>query len=342
MREPGLGVGGVEVRGSHAAAARRAQHHGQAHAGPVVVARQHGGDLVEPARHEVRVLELGDRTQALHRRTHRHTHDRLLGDRRVHHALGSEVVDEALGHLEGAAVDPDVLAEQVDALVALHLLPQALGDGDEVGGETVVGALASGFGAVTCCRPPRLARSWPSRSRPAAAARLRRPSSRPRPTGPWSRRPPRGRARPARTRSRPRSRRRRVRRWPRCPPSSRRPRRASIPRSSSPGPSPPCTSRAVRRACSWPGRGPRGRASGARPIRSAWGRLLRGHAGPRRGRPRRPRGRRRRRPGRRACRRRRRARRSWGRGTPAGSGWSRRTGCCSRPTPPAVDGRPTS
>ena len=35
---------------------------------------------------------------------------------------------QAVGHLEGAAVDADVLAEQEDALVALHLLADALAD----------------------------------------------------------------------------------------------------------------------------------------------------------------------------------------------------------------------
>ena len=40
---------------------------------------------------------------------------------------------EPLGHLEGAAVHADVLAEEEDALVALHLFPQGLADGLEVG-----------------------------------------------------------------------------------------------------------------------------------------------------------------------------------------------------------------
>ena len=38
-----------------------------------------------------------------------------LGDRRVDHALRPEVVDEAFGHLERAAVDADVLADAEDA-----------------------------------------------------------------------------------------------------------------------------------------------------------------------------------------------------------------------------------
>ena len=66
--------------------------------------------------------------EPLHRRADRHADDRLLGDRRVHHALGAEALDEALRDLEGAAVDADVLAEHEDALVALHLFPERLRD----------------------------------------------------------------------------------------------------------------------------------------------------------------------------------------------------------------------
>ena len=40
---------------------------------------------------------------------------------------GAEAVDEARAGLEGAAVDADVLADEEDALVALHLFGQAPG-----------------------------------------------------------------------------------------------------------------------------------------------------------------------------------------------------------------------
>src|SRR5262249_48702201 len=59
-----------------------------------------------------------------------------------------EPLDEPLGDLERTAVDPDVLAEQEHALVALHLLPQRLGHRDQIGGLALVGALAAGLGAV--------------------------------------------------------------------------------------------------------------------------------------------------------------------------------------------------
>ncbi len=54
--------------------------------------------------------------------------DPRLRQRRVHDAIGAELLDEAIGHLEGAAVDADVLAHQQDALVVAHLRAQPVGD----------------------------------------------------------------------------------------------------------------------------------------------------------------------------------------------------------------------
>src|SRR5690606_24786123 len=56
------------------------------------------------------------------------TREARLADRRVDDALRSEVVEEAVRHLERAAVHADVLADHEDALVALHLLPERLAD----------------------------------------------------------------------------------------------------------------------------------------------------------------------------------------------------------------------
>jgi hypothetical protein len=56
-----------------------------------------------------------------------------LRQRRVHDAVGAELLDEAVGHLEGAAEDADVLAHEQDALVVAHLRAQAVGDRAQVG-----------------------------------------------------------------------------------------------------------------------------------------------------------------------------------------------------------------
>src|SRR5207249_7539281 len=58
---------------------------------------------------------------------------RRLRARRVDDAHLAEALQHPLGDLEGAAVDADVLAEDEDALVALHLLPDPLPDRLNVG-----------------------------------------------------------------------------------------------------------------------------------------------------------------------------------------------------------------
>ena len=59
--------------------------------------------------------------------------DRRLGERRVDHAPGAELLLEAERHLERAAVDADVLADHEDALVAPHLLAEPVGDRLQIG-----------------------------------------------------------------------------------------------------------------------------------------------------------------------------------------------------------------
>ena len=67
-----------------------------------------------------------DRTHPHVRRAGRRADDADLGDRRVDHARVAEAVEQAVGHLERAAVRADVLAEAEDVGVALHLLEQRL------------------------------------------------------------------------------------------------------------------------------------------------------------------------------------------------------------------------
>ena len=49
-----------------------------------------------------------------------------FGNRRVDHARGPEAFDESARHLEGTAVDPDVLTHEKHAFVAFHLFPERL------------------------------------------------------------------------------------------------------------------------------------------------------------------------------------------------------------------------
>ena len=95
-----------------------------------------GGDrhqVIPGAGDEVRELHLRDRTQPHHRRARRAAHDRRLGERRVDDAPRTELLLEALGDLEGPAVDPDVLADQEHAPVVAHLEPEPVADRLEIG-----------------------------------------------------------------------------------------------------------------------------------------------------------------------------------------------------------------
>ena len=91
-----------------------------------------------------------------HRGADREADDRLLGHRRVAHALGPELVDEAARHaVDAAAGAParDVLAEQEDARVAGHLLAQRLVERRGVGEDAGSTAAATGrHGVRRRCR----------------------------------------------------------------------------------------------------------------------------------------------------------------------------------------------
>ena len=133
VREARLRVLRVERPAREAAAGRKAQHDRDRRAGAVVLLRGDGDEVVPGAGDEVRELHLRHRPHAHQRRAGRAGDDRRLRERHVEHAPRAELLLEAQRHLEGAAVDADVLAEDEDALVAAHLLPEAVGDRLEVG-----------------------------------------------------------------------------------------------------------------------------------------------------------------------------------------------------------------
>jgi hypothetical protein len=88
--------------------------------------------VVPRAGDEIGELHLGDGAHAHDRRAGAPADDRRFGERCIDHAPRAELLLEALGDLEGAAVDADVLADHEDALVALHFLPEPVGDRLEV------------------------------------------------------------------------------------------------------------------------------------------------------------------------------------------------------------------
>src|SRR5574337_805687 len=95
MKEPRLGALGMERPRVDAAAVGRPNHHGG--------------------------------------RADRRPDEPRLGQWRIDDTLRPELIQESLCHLEGAAVDPDVLSKHEDALVPIHFFPQGLMDRFEIG-----------------------------------------------------------------------------------------------------------------------------------------------------------------------------------------------------------------
>ena len=80
--------------------------------------------------HEVAEHDLDDRAQSADGRAERRARERELGDRRVEHARLAEALLDPRGDREHAALlGGNILAEEHDGLVALHLLDDRLADG---------------------------------------------------------------------------------------------------------------------------------------------------------------------------------------------------------------------
>jgi len=122
--EEALGVLGVERPAREAAAGREAHDHRHRRADAVVLLGGDGDQLVERARDEVGELHLAHGPHAHERGAGARADDGRLGQGRVDHPVLAELLQEALGDLERAAVDADVLADQKHARVAPHLLAE--------------------------------------------------------------------------------------------------------------------------------------------------------------------------------------------------------------------------
>src|SRR6266568_5452966 len=133
VKEGRLRILRVEGTAPHVAATGAAHHDRGREAGAVT----RGGDVVRE-----HVVGAGDEVDELHLRHGAHAHvgrpgggadDGCLRDRRVDDACLAELLGEALGDLERAAIRPNVLTQDENARVALHLLPQPLPQRFEVG-----------------------------------------------------------------------------------------------------------------------------------------------------------------------------------------------------------------
>ena len=150
---------------------------------------QAGGVGLELAHHQVAEageLHLADGPQAGQGHADAAADDARLGQRRVDHALRAELVEQALGHAEDAAVDGHVLAQHQHRLVLLPspacrarlmawtmLSLAMLGLPRDVGQE--VGVLLAGSGRARCRRRGRRARPGPGPWGPRTPARRPRP-----------------------------------------------------------------------------------------------------------------------------------------------------------------------
>ena len=144
----------VERPAGEAAAGGQPDDDRHGRAGPVELLRRDGDQVVPGAGDEVGELHLGDRAHPHQRGAGARADDRGLGEGRVDHAPRAELLLEAERDLERAAVDADVFADHVDALVAAHLQPETVGD------RLQVRQLGHGK-TVTCgaaCRGPRARR----------------------------------------------------------------------------------------------------------------------------------------------------------------------------------------
>src|SRR5690349_4128469 len=108
------------------AAARSSHHHRNANALTIPAGRCVVRQDIETTRDEIDELHFGYRAHPHHRRAARSADYRRLGNRCVDHPLITEFSEKAFGHLEGAAIDPDVFSEKEDTVVAFHLFPQSL------------------------------------------------------------------------------------------------------------------------------------------------------------------------------------------------------------------------
>ncbi len=91
------------------------------------------GHLVEGASDEIDELHLhyGPQAEVAHARGR--ADDGRLADRRIDHALPAEAFEQPCRDLERAAVDADILAQQDDRRVAVHLFEQGLANRFEIG-----------------------------------------------------------------------------------------------------------------------------------------------------------------------------------------------------------------
>src|SRR5580693_5455961 len=133
VHKPRLRILGVKWTSVDVPSARPSNHQRCRRAPTVVGLGHHVYDLVESATDEVHELKLSHGTHTGERGAKGGADNRRFRNRSVNHALGSEAIDEAVSHFESSAINANVLADAKDAGIALHLLPDSLAYGFEIG-----------------------------------------------------------------------------------------------------------------------------------------------------------------------------------------------------------------
>ena len=173
VRDPGLQRLPVLRSGRAARTVDRAHHHrgGEGAVGDRRDLRRVVDELVGRKRQEVEEHDLDDRSQPRHRGADRRAHEGALADRRVAHAYWSEAIEQAARREERAAGARDVLAEEHDRRVAVHLLGDRVGDRFAVLQDHTCSRSASG--AVTGAASARSAAACSSASTSASISAAR-------------------------------------------------------------------------------------------------------------------------------------------------------------------------
>src|SRR2546427_1378573 len=90
-------------------------------------------DLIERQQGKVPGHKLDHRSESTHSGAHANPRESELGDGRIDHALGTELLQQSAAHLVRALIDADFLTHQKHVGVALHLLAERLVQGIAIG-----------------------------------------------------------------------------------------------------------------------------------------------------------------------------------------------------------------
>src|SRR5690348_7447098 len=110
----------------YASPRRTSDHHRHGGTPAVVDLCRHVDNLVKPTGDEIHKLHLRHRTHPHQGRADGSAYDGRFGDGRVNHAVLAELFQHSSGHIERAAVSANILAQEKNGGVTLHLLPDAL------------------------------------------------------------------------------------------------------------------------------------------------------------------------------------------------------------------------